>query len=257
MKNASIIAALTMSPITMGAVIGLDARSAAGDNSDFAAAAGYTQMRDLLVSRGHTVVGVGSWNAGSLAGIDAVLMREANRPAGAYSAAEAAAIDAFNAAGGGVAFFADGGWESDSLVASNNLVANVLGADLGPTANNPNGLVVTGFAPSPIFDGIASWGTDFVRQLSIGGANPGVDLTLAGGDSDLAVSRDGTGGRGNSAVFGDASWMQAGVGSDYDLNSLQNEQLFLNIVDYLLVPAPGISSVMLATGLLAARRRRA
>ena len=256
MKTPSIIIVLATGTAASAAVIGLDARSAAGENFDFATASVYSQMRSVLEAQGHTIVSIDSWNAGTLAGVDAVLMREANRPLGAYTAAEAAAIDAFNAAGGGVAFFADGGWESNSLAGSNNLIANVLGAELGPSANNPNGLLVTGFFPSPIFDGIDSWGTDFVRQISLGGAIPGVDLTIDGGDSDLAISRDGVGGRGNSAVFGDASWMLTSGAGDFDLGSLQNEQIFENLINYLLVPAPGVTGMLCAAGLFSTRRRR-
>ncbi len=257
MKIALVMTVLATGTVASAAVIGLDARSAAGENFDFATASTYSQMRSVLEAQGHTVVGISSWNAGTLAGVDAVLMREANRPAGAYTAAEAAAIDAFNAAGGGVAFFADGGWESNSLVSTNNLIANVLGAELASSASFNNGLLVTGFFPSPIFDGITSWGTDFVRRISPGGSNPGVDLTIDGGSADLAISRDGTGGRGNSAVFGDATWLNASGSADFDIGSLQNEQIFVNLVDYLLVPAPGVSGLLCAAGLFAARRRRA
>lgn len=252
--NTAVIAATT-APLAPAAVIGIDARAGSTEGWSFAHSVNHQTMRSLIESQGHSLVFINQWNAATLAGVDAVLMREASRSGEAYSASEAAAIEAYNLAGGGVGFFADGGWSSNTLVGSNNLIANVLGAEMAGVATHRDGLLVTGFVPGPIFDGIVSWGADFVRAVTPAGPNPATDLTTAGDPYDIFVSRDGISGGGNAVVVGDATWLTNGATADYDINSLQNAQLFLNTVEYLLIPAPAAAWPLLALGFT--RRRRA
>ncbi|MBZ0172117.1 MAG: hypothetical protein K8E66_07045, partial [Phycisphaerales bacterium] len=159
-------------PLTSAAVIGLDARAGSTEGFSFAHSSHHQTMRSLIESQGHSLVLIDQWNAATLAGVDAVLMREASRSGEAYSVSEAGAIEAYNLAGGGVGFFADGGWSSDILIGSNNMIAGVLGTTMADSATHRDGLLVTGFVPGPIFDGIASWGADFVRAVTPAGPNP-------------------------------------------------------------------------------------
>ncbi|MEM1423251.1 MAG: hypothetical protein AAGH64_04535 [Planctomycetota bacterium] len=254
-RSLAALAAVTVfAPASFGGVIALDARVGAGEGRDFASNVQFATMRQTLEDMGHTVVGVTSYDADTLAGVDVLLTREAFRAADQFTQQDADDIAAFNASGGGVGYFADGGFDSNGLIGTNNLVANALGADLVGNAFAPNGLLLTGFVDHPVTAGIDEWGLDFVRRVD---ALPGsIDLTIDGGQSDLLVARDGVGGAGNAFVMGDVSWLQDGI-ADFPLSSVDNLAAFGNVVDYLLIPAPNALACFGVVGATALRRRRA
>lgn len=249
---AALAAAATQS--ASAAVIALDGRVSPDSGITLATGTLLVEMRQRLLDMGHTLVTVTSYDAASLAGVDVLLTREAAQAFQAFTPQMAADIAAFNEAGGAVGFFGDGGYSSNSLISSNNLVANVLGANLSGSAFAGSGIVVTGFEDHPVTQGVTEWGLDFVRTVF---AMPGsIDLTEDPASINFAVARDGDGTRGNTFVMGDASWMNFNSTTDYEIDDLDNAQAFENIINYLTVPAPSSAAIAAIATLAATRRRR-
>lgn len=249
----ALLAALSVSALSShAAVIAVDARVHPGGTANIGTHVNFAEMRNRLVDMGHTVVIVTGYDAGTLDGVDVLLTREAVQADHLFTSTMADQIAAFNNNGGGVAFFADGGFGSTGLISSNNLVANALGANLVGNAYAGSGTVITDFNAHPVTAGVNQWALDFVRQVD---ALPGsVDLTVNDGQQNVAVARDGVGSQGNAFVMGDASWL-ASPGDDFGINSLDNSQAFTNIINYL-VPSPSATALAGIAGVAAARRRR-
>ncbi len=250
-------AVAVMSVIGLGtanaATIGVDGRNGF-DASDYLATGGdYDDFRSVLMSMGHTIVPLTSYDGGNLAGIDAIITMNPYNGSGLYSASEMAAISNFVAGGRGMLSLGEGGGASDANIGNMNAITGPLGGTFSGSASNAAGIVVSDFVAHPVTMGLSQVGIDFNRTVAVSGT--AIDL-VATGEDFLAVN-DGMGGAGNVAFVGDQSFLKDdGTGSDFPLSALDNEQLLRNLVDYITIPAPSTLAMIGCGGLAAFRRRR-
>ncbi len=213
-----------------GATIGLDGRSAATKSFDLLTGTEFDDFRGLITGAGHTIQPVLAFDGASLAGLDALIMRQANESFEDFSATEIQAIHAFVAAGGGLLLFSEGGFSSNASVPNLNLLVQPWGVQFAASATFPAGLAVSGLAPHPVTDQVLSIGEDFLREItSI--MPPAIDLT-PGSTVKVAAVVDHAGGSGNVVFLTDTNMVtDADATADFKLSSLDNRIFITNAIE--------------------------
>ncbi len=220
-----------------------------------------------LTARGHTVTTGAPWSGFdgtiSLVGFDAVVMNHGANWGGSWQEVPAAGqqqlVDFVNAGGGLITTE----WIIYNYATSGNLAYStlfpILPASYGNTWNSFVDTTYSVVTPDPIMNAFlpASFTTplnSFAGTESRLFAKPGATVFFESSNMSMPGQRnDGVSGWGvgNGRVISFST--MPGV------NSLANEnyaQLLSNAVDWVIVPAPGTTGLLLVAGMLAARRRR-
>ena len=215
---------LALSPLSHADVIGIDSR-----NGDYpiATSAIFSDLRQLILDEGHSIVPVASFLSTELSPLDALILRQPDSTTKSLSNAEIDAIRAFVAGGGGLLAIGEGGGSTSSTVGNWNSLMSNYGVSYSSSVLYPGGNVVSGFVAHEVTTGILSHGLDYYRpMLSI--TAPAVDLTASGAldDSVWAVAQ-GADGAGNVAFLTDTTaFVDFGTGGDYELSDLDNRKIF-------------------------------
>jgi hypothetical protein len=238
--------------------VGIDARHGYSADSILATSSSFSIFRNTIVSAGHTIVPKASFNAGDLAGLDALILNqpyEQNSPAG-FSAGERTAIHEFVAEGGGLMVHAEGGrgFLHDNL----RSLVNPYGISYLSRATCADGRTVTGFVPHPVTAGLTSIGVDYQRRLTRTDW-PAIRLTIESGsyEDNVLAAVNGVGGSGNIVFLTDTGlWHDPDPASDRPITFGDNLLLLENAVAFITIPEPATVVLMALGGLAVVRRRK-
>jgi hypothetical protein len=234
--------------------IGVDGRSGI-DYENLSTGVDFDQFRDVVQAAG-TLVPVTTFDTATLAGLDALILRQPAYPRDAFTPAQLDAIHQFVAAGGGLIQFGEGGFETGSTLANYNQLAAPYGGQFGTDILGGDGVTMGGFLPHAVTAGVTSIGLDYYRPLS--SINPpGVDLTVGNGSQNVLMVVNGKSGAGNVVLFSDPSAFVNSGRADRTINFGDNRVLLENMIRFALVPEPsGFLTLLPLAGHLLRRRRR-
>ncbi len=239
-------------------VVALDARNGFDSAYNLATGDDFSQFRSRITSQGYTTVAQSSFDAASLADVNALVILQPFSNSNAFSDSELQDIENFVQGGKGLLVLGDAG--ASSAASLLNSLSSRFGVLYAENAQDQAGHVVSGFVLHPVTgtpNSIGSIGIDFQRPLTVSGG--ALDLTLgAGADNFLAVSSPSISGK---AVFlSDSSlFSNPDSGADYPLSFGDNAKLLDNVLQFTApVPEPieyGLFTGLALLGIAIVRRR--
>lgn len=238
---AVVIAASLATGASAGVILWDDSHDTNGDELDGL----FTGFAAAIRGAGHTISeldGVpGAITPEALEGVDGFMIMDAEAP---LLASEIATLQAFVARGGGLFVSADTGFD----FASQNTLLAPWGLSFGTDAMFPDGTVISNLVNHKVVDEIGSFGIDLGFEVETSGS--AIDLVLGGDFHTLGVAGNGDKvvALGDTTVFSDFG--------DFNINSLDNAALAVNIANWITTPAPSGLGLLMLVGVAGRGNRR-